>query len=319
MKPIVLAILFLIVLTKPLAAGAQTDSLPHKLDSLEKKADTINQVNIIESGAYNETTRITFRNYFVLLYSDLKQQVTSPFRGTKQDWTRFAGLVAGTAALSLADRGIQRNALKWRDSSTTLREVSSYITNAGGTSEMYTLAALGVYGFVFKNEKVKTTTLLASQAYITTAVIQTVLKNLTSRERPLYVDPASGKRRGRFHGPFYGSSNDFRSFPSGHATAAFAAATVYAMEYKKSLWVPILSYTSASLISLSRLTENKHWATDILLGATLGYLSGRQVVNNYHRYARLRNAAEKKKRNTVSFNLQYNQGIIQPGLLYRFN
>jgi hypothetical protein len=299
-------------------AMGQADSLGHKLDSLEKKYDTTKQVNVIESDAYNETTKITFRNYFKLLANDLKQQVTSPFRGTKQDWIRFGGLVAGTAALSFADRSIQEQALKWRDSSKTVRQISSYVTNSGGTSEMYTLIALGTYGFLFKNEKVQTTTLLASQAYITTAVIQTVLKNLTSRERPLYMDPKTGERRGRFHGPFYGSSNDFRSFPSGHATAAFAAATVYAMEYRKSVWVPVLSYTSASLISLSRLTENKHWATDILLGATLGYLCGRQVVNNYHRYAKIRNAEEKKKTGTLSFNLQYNYGTIQPGVVYRF-
>ncbi len=299
------------------SSSAQTDSLTQKLDSLEKRTDTIKQINDTQSGAYNESTKITFKNYFVLLYNNLKQQVTSPVKGTKQDWRKFGGLVIGTVALSFADRSIQTQALRWRDSSKSLRQFSHFITNIGGASELYTLAALSAYGFIFKNEKVKTTTLLASQAFITTAVIQTGLKNLTSRERPLYIDPESGKRRGRFHGPFYGSSNDFRSLPSGHATAAFAAATVYAMEYKKSVWIPIISYTSASLISLSRLTENKHWATDVLLGAAIGYLGGRQVVNNFHRYAKIRNASLKKK-STIKFNLQYNYGNLQPGLVYKF-
>lgn len=299
----------------PIISFAQADTLVHKLDSLEKKTDTVKQVNNTNPAGYNENTKITFPVYFTLLFDDLKQQLTAPFRGTQQDWKRFAALAAGTAVLSFADKPIQESMLKLRDSSQTLRDVSRYITNVGGTSEIYTLAALGIYGFVFKNEKVRTTTLLASQSYISAAVIETSLKYLTSRQRPSYIDPATGERRGRFHGPFYGSSNDFRSFPSGHATAAFAAATVYAMEYRKSVWVPIVAYTSATLIALSRLTENVHWSTDILLGATLGYLCGRQVVNNYHRYAKIKSG---QKKATMSFNLQYNNHTIQPGLVYKF-
>jgi membrane-associated phospholipid phosphatase len=97
---------------------------------------------------------------------------------------------------------------------------------------------------------------------------------------------------------------------------AFAAATVFAMEYKDKPIVPILAYAAASLVGVSRITENKHWATDVLVGAGLGYLSGRQVVNNYHRYARLK--APKQKGNTVSFNLQYMYGQLVPGIVYTF-
>jgi membrane-associated phospholipid phosphatase len=71
-----------------------------------------------------------------------------------------------------------------------------------------------------------------------------------------------------------------------------------------------------SLIGLSRITENKHWATDVLTGAAIGYLTGRLVVNNYHRCAKLR--APQLKKNTVAFNLQYRQGVIMPGLIYSF-
>jgi membrane-associated phospholipid phosphatase len=299
----------------PLMSVAQTDTLGKKLDSLQQKTDTVKQVNVTEGSAYNEETKITFPVYFRLLWSDLKQQLTSPLRGTKQDWKRFAGLVAGTAVLSFADKPVQKAALKWRDSSSAVRSVSSFVTNFGGQYETYSLVAFGAYGFIFKNEKVKTTTLLATQAYLTAGAIETVLKVLAGRQRPSYVDPKTGERSGKFHGPFYSSSNDFKSFPSGHTTAAFAAATVYAMEYKKSVIIPIISYTYASLVGLSRITENKHWTTDVLLGATLGYLCGRQVVNNYHRYAKLKNPGQKK---TVSFNVEYNAGHIEPALVYRF-
>ena len=61
----------------------QPDTLINKLDSLNKKADTIGaQANIIKPEAYTESTRISFKSYFILLGSDLKQQVTAPLHQT---------------------------------------------------------------------------------------------------------------------------------------------------------------------------------------------------------------------------------------------
>jgi len=94
---------------------------------------------------------------------------------------------------------------------------------------------------------------------------------------------------------------------------------VYAKEYKDIPAVPIISYTVASLISLSRITENRHWATDIITGAALGYLSGTQVVNNYHRYAKLqRTKGNKQKKGKLSANIQYMNGQLVPGFVYSF-
>jgi hypothetical protein len=313
MRKNLLLLLFLV----PAIAFAQSDTLSHKLDSLKAKTDTVKQVNNTDADNYNAYTKITFPVYFELLWSDLKQQITSPLRGTKQDWHRFVGLVGGTIALSFADKPLQRGIMKITDSSRNIKKVSDYVTNFGGAYEGYTLVALGAYGLIFKNEKVKTTTLLATQSYISAGLIETVLKELTKRERPYYVAPGETVARGKFHGPFYHSGQEFKSFPSGHTTAAFAAATVYAMEYKKSIIIPIISYTAASLVGLSRITENKHWATDVVLGATLGYLCGRQVVNNYHRYARIKSPKKKTDR-SLSLDLNYNVDHVEPGLVYRF-
>ena len=88
------------------------------------------------------------------------------------------------------------------------------------------------------------------------------------------------------------------------------------MEYRDKPLIPILSYSAASLIGLSRLTENKHWATDVLVGAMLGYLSGKQVVNNYHRYSALKNG--KKNHSSYSLNFHYQNKQFQPGVIYKF-
>jgi membrane-associated phospholipid phosphatase len=291
----------------------QADTLIKKLDSLSKKNDSTGvQKNNTTEAAYNEETKITFKTYFILLGSTLKQEFTKPFHMKKKEWGQFGIFVLATGALAFADEPVQKQALKFRASNSDALKVSRYITNSGGASEMITLIALGSYGYIFKNEKVRTTTLLATQAYITGAAMETVLKYLTGRTRPSFY-PSGTESEPAFTGPFSKASGN-SSFPSGHATVAFAAATVYAMEYKSTIWVPILAYSAATLISASRITENKHWITDVFVGAVMGYLTGRHVVNNYHRYAKLKAPGQPK--NSVSFNLQYSFGQFRPGLVY---
>lgn len=307
-------ILFLLLSSISLNSFSQkTDTLIKKLDSLNIKADSAGkQINNTTEAAYNAQTKITAKTYFILLGSTLKQEFTKPFHLKHQDWIRLGAITLTAAALRLADEPIQRQALKFRNSNSGAIQVSKYITNTGGVYEMITLGTFGAYGYIFKNEKVKTTTLLATQAYITGTAVETVLKFLTGRSRPSFYHTGT-EAEPSFKGPFskYAGKS---SFPSGHATVAFAAATVFAMEYKSTLWVPIVAYSAATLISASRITENKHWTTDVFVGGVLGYLTGRQVVNNYHRYAKLKAPGQPK--NSVSYSLGYSNGQFRPGLVY---
>lgn len=304
-----------------LAKAQQTDTLVKKLDSLSQKTvDEGGQTNIIAPKAYNETTKITFKTYFILLGSDFKQQLLTPFTLDKKGWAKTAGFAALTAGIMLADEPVQKVAVKQRKYK-TVTNLSKYITNTGGLYESYTLAALGAYGFLFKNEKMKTTTYLATQSYITAGIIGTLIKTLTGRQRPSSYDPNHVEAEPRFHGPFGNTGKDFDgkklngSFPSGHTTVAFAAATVYAKEYADKPIVPILAYTGAGLIGLSRITENRHWTSDVFVGAVLGYFCGKQVVNNYHRYAKIENDKAHKQHISLNFNMY--DGIMMSGLVYR--
>ncbi len=316
-------LLLLLFLSMPAKGFSQrTDTLINKLDSLSQKTDSAGgQINNIAPRAYNEETKITFNSYFILLGSDLKQSFTKPFHMSKKDWGNLGKFTLATVALSFADEPIQRAALKLKNKNTGLNNVSKYITNFGGNYEGYTLAALGAYGFIFKNEKMKTTVLLATQAYITGAAVETVTKFLSGRTRPSYY-PSGTEPEPRFLGPFSKTAVTssgkklYSSFPSGHTTVAFAAATVFALEYRDKPLIPIVAYSAATMIGLSRITENKHWITDVFVGAALGYLSGKQVVNNYHRYSKLKALWQKK--NTVTFNLQYSYGHLMPGMVYKF-
>ncbi len=323
------AVRFAVLVLFPLficgAASAQnTDSLLHKLDSLKSNADSLGQKNLIEPKFYNEKTKITLPVFGVLLLNDFKQQALYPFQWNRKKLVRGGVVLGVTLGIAFLDRPIQRAAVRFRQHNPGAKPYSSTLSDLGGPFEVVPLATIALTGLVFKNEKLRVTTALATQSYITSTVWSTILKAVTGRTRPVGFDRDQRLNSSQFHGPFYKLPyGENGSFPSGHTTLAFAAATVYAKEYKDIPIVPILSYGFAGLISISRIAENRHWATDIVSGFLLGFATGSQVVNNYHRYARLQRqgGGVKKKqsiRDRTSFILNYSPfGVIQPGLAVR--
>lgn len=66
------------------------------------------------------------------------------------------------------------------------------------------------------------------------------------------------------------------SFPSGHTASAFATATVLERHYGWKAGVP--AYALAAYIGASRLSENRHYLSDVIFGATIGIVAGRTVT-----------------------------------------
>jgi membrane-associated phospholipid phosphatase len=319
---LLITIVFSLSCLVPCCLHAQKpDTLIKKLDSLHLKTDSAGkQINNIEPEAY-ENTKLTVSSYLLLTWSDLKQAFTKPFHMQKKDWPKVGTFVALEAALSFADERIQDNALTLRNKSKTIRDINEYVTQFGGLYEVYTLVGMGTFGALFNKPKMLTTTFLATQAYLTGSAVEGVVKFITGRQRPDFLLDASGTVDPAFRGPFSSARDIYGnkvsgSWPSGHTTVAFAAATVFAMEYKDKPLIPILSYGVATLIGLSRMVENRHWFSDVVAGAALGYLTGKQVVNNYHRYAKLK--APTQPKNTVAFNLDYRFGTLMPGMVLKF-
>jgi membrane-associated phospholipid phosphatase len=281
------------------------------------------QTALGQLAAHKDSLSITPRAFFLLLGEGLKDGVTKPFHTAQNEWWQTAKFVGVVGALSFADEPIQKFSLGLRNKNKGLRNVSRYVTNTGGLYEICGLTGLALYGWVFKKNQMKTTTLLAGQAYIVSGAFESVLKLLTGRQRPIVVDSVHLEAEPTFHGPFYKFPPDNNgkktngSFPSGHTTVAFAAATVFATEYKDRPLVVASAYSIATLISLSRITENKHWFTDVLTGATLGYLTGKLVVNNYHRYIENKNNKGQGK-GQLMFTLQCVQRRPMLGLVYQF-
>jgi membrane-associated phospholipid phosphatase len=69
--------------------------------------------------------------------------------------------------------------------------------------------------------------------------------------------------------------NGHHSFPSGHASASFATATIVHREFG---WkAGVAAYAAATYVATSRLSENSHYASDVIFGAAVGTVSAQAV------------------------------------------
>ena len=79
-------------------------------------------------------------------------------------------------------------------------------------------------------------------------------------------------------------SSAFNSFPSGHTAFAFAMATVMDHELREqSIWYSVLGYGCATSVGAMRILNNRHWFSDVLVGAGIGIASG-QIASLTHKY-----------------------------------
>ena len=145
------------------------------------------------------------------------------------------------------------------------------------TSEVIAIpASLMAAGYIRHDSYEVGTALMAAEAYGDSAIVDLAIKAVTRRERPSDVPLGKPFENTFFNGgksPLKGSS-----FPSGHSAAAFSVATVVANRYSQHRWVPYAVYGLASLISVSRVTSNAHFTSDVFLGAAIGYATSKYVV-----------------------------------------
>lgn len=123
----------------------------------------------------------------------------------------------------------------------------------------------------------------ATEAVVIAVAVTYLAKGVAGRARPA-ADPDHPFDLGFGRG--FGD-NRYQSFPSGHTTAAFATAAAIGSEVghlRPDLRIPIGSvlFAAASLVGISRMYHNEHWASDVLVGAAIGTFAGWKVVR-YHR------------------------------------
>ena len=134
------------------------------------------------------------------------------------------------------------------------------------------MADLGLHG---------TEALLVGQAF------GTVIKGTVGRARPYQVADSNAHDFEFMRG--FRKGNDYSSLPSGHAIAAFAAASAVTAETSKwwphsGVYIGTLMYGGATMVALERLYNDKHWASDVILAAGIGTFSGLKVVKYNHEH-----------------------------------
>lgn len=201
---------------------------------------------------------------------------TSPFRAssysshTAKKYVLPFTLITGV--LIATDRRVIDKLPNSEDQSTwSLRvsQIGAPYTLAGMAAGMYLISR------ATHNRKARETGFLGAEAILHSQIVTQVLKLASQRERPFEAIEEQHGGTGFFRGG--------DSFPSGHASGSFALATVFAYEYGRDhKWVPVLGYSLASGVALSRMSAQKHWPSDLFVGGTMGFLIGRFVYKSHH-------------------------------------
>lgn len=139
----------------------------------------------------------------------------------------------------------------------TARDVASFLSGAGNLA--YLGAGVALPALTDHTNGTKHS-LRVIDSVATSVAAAEILKLATHERRP-------------------GSPPSYDSFPSGHATAAFAVASNLSIYYPRQapFW-----YVGATAIGWSRLELRRHHFQDVLAGAILGYWTGKVEARSRH-------------------------------------
>lgn len=212
-----------------------------------------------------ENLKVLSRKLFLNILLDQKDFFTSPFRMNRDNakWWLLSGAV--TATLIVYDRRI----------SDSLENSHGQVQWGGRISQIgaaYTLVPLvaGYYGFgvLADHAKAREIGVLGTESLLDSLIVAGVLKEVFRRNRPDENKP----------GDFWGGGT---SFPSGHAIQVWSIASLVSHEYKHQPVVAIVTYSLAALVSASRVAAQKHFASDVFVGGTMGWFIGRYVYETH--------------------------------------
>ena len=183
-------------------------------------------------------------------------------RFTDADW--LVPLGGAAAAMFVTDTGYSKHL----SNSPNRIKYSKDLSNYGIASMVGIGGGLYLLGHVTHDDHKIETGILAGEAAIDSLVPVYAMKYGLGRERPSQ----------NYNGNFFSGG---QSFPSEHAAAAWAIASVVAHEYPGPL-TSLFAYGLASAVSASRITAKEHFPSDVLIGSAIGWLEGMYVYRKHH-------------------------------------
>jgi membrane-associated phospholipid phosphatase len=223
--------------------------------------------------SYDTTNSPT--KYLEWLWKDPINLLTRPFYWRGEEWATF-GIEAGiTGALFPLDDPV-RDLVQDNYSSSVHSSLNTVRDITGGGPYFFVAGgALFGSGLIVQNEKLADSGFLAVESAEYAGGLAQAIKFLTQRERP-----DSGKNQYQFRGPGSGLHNS--SFVSGESTVAFAFASSVS-EVWQNPWVTWSLYTFAGAVAAQRVYDNRHWLSDVVGGAFLGHVVGKNIVRFHYR------------------------------------
>lgn len=220
--------------------------------------------------------------------------IEQPVEWQKNDWLKFGMIGATTILVMQIDQPIRDEYLKDRS------YYKSFPIEFGRKwGEIYTTVIIGgvfgLHGLIEDDNSTKRIGYEIFQTAFYSGIITQFLKISLGRARPFTNNGSN------FYKPFTFFNDDFHSLPSGHVTLAFALSTVLSKNAKSDL-LKVIAYMPAVLTSVSRVYQDNHWTSDVLLGAAIGYFVG-DWVHNIH------NSNNKNNENIELYSTQNYQWI----------
>lgn len=202
--------------------------------------------------------------YFKSIWTDFRYVVARPAHWQGRDWAKFALITgtAGTLMVTAADQNLKH--YLQNNQKTYLTEAGKYIEPFGNHYPPIFITGLYLTGVITHNRRLEDLSLAITRSVVISTALYVTSKELIRRQRPVRTDNSLD-----FVAPFKGK--DHTSFPSGHSNTIFSIATAFSEEFKEHKWVPWVAYSVATLTAATRLYQNRHWGSDILIGASLGH------------------------------------------------
>jgi membrane-associated phospholipid phosphatase len=202
---------------------------------------------------------------------------------TWHDARLLGAFALASGAVMPADRAVQRLMQRdWVQRSPFLTHTADAFNAYGSPGVFVGSIALYGAGWVTGRPDVSRLGMRASEAIMLSGIVTGGLKGIAGRARPY----ASPQQPGNWS--FLGGTHDDtrQSFPSGHSTAVFAFATAMDYELRASHpdlahWASPALYGAAALTGYARMHADAHWASDVVMGAGIGIVSG-LIVSRFH-------------------------------------
>ncbi len=229
----------------------------------------------------NFTINLLLLLFPILLFSRTDNEFQRAFETNKEIYIgikrlQINDLVVPTAALSLSitssyyDSDVREY---FQSNRSEFADIYFDVANYGGEPITIVLLPSAIYaaGSLFDEKELKATGRFAFHSILLSGATTFLVKSIVGRARPY-------KELGAGNFEHFTIDNDFSSYPSGHTTIAFALATVLA-DRIESNWATPLLYGFAASTGIARIYKDKHWLSDVILGAAIGTISAKAVLS----------------------------------------